>query len=162
LRFLNNTAIIHSTHDQAGYGLIEMRSPTGNETPRHTHRVESEGFFVLKGELNVRIGDRTVPLGPGQFVLAEPGIPHSLVVTSGDPARWLVVTNGHFDQFVTAVAADQDRNRPVNAGTLISIAARFGIDILNPTSASSTGVGCAVRSGNSTLGVEAVIPGATE
>jgi mannose-6-phosphate isomerase-like protein (cupin superfamily) len=141
MRFLNNTAFIHITHEDAGYGLVEMCSQTGNQTPQHTHRVESEGFFVLEGELTVRIGDRPVPLTPGQFVLAEPGIPHSLVVTSGDPARWLVITNGHFDQFVATVAADQDNNRPVNPDTVTAIAARFGIDILKPTPASPTNVG---------------------
>jgi quercetin dioxygenase-like cupin family protein len=138
LRFLSNTAIIHCSRPVAGFGLIEMRGATGNETPRHVHRVESEGFFVLDGTLRLQIGDRTVRLAQGQSTLAEPGVPHALVVESGDPARWLVITNGEFDRFVATVAADDDDTRPTDTQTLKDLAACFGIDILHPTLATAT------------------------
>jgi quercetin dioxygenase-like cupin family protein len=137
LRFLSNTAIILCSQQIARFGLIEMRGATGNKTPRHVHRVETEGFFVLAGALRLQIGDRTVRLGQGQSTLAEPGVPHTLVVESGDPARWLVVTNGDFDRFVATVAAG-DHTLPSDPESLKYVAARFGIDIIDSTPATAT------------------------
>jgi quercetin dioxygenase-like cupin family protein len=135
-RFLSNTVIIHCSQQVTGFGLVEMRGAAGTQTPRHVHRVESEGFFVLDGTLRLQIGDRTIHLDPGQSTLAEPGVPHTLVVESGDPARWLVITNGEFDRFVATVA--DDHSRPTDPETLKDLAARFGIDILHPTPATAT------------------------
>jgi mannose-6-phosphate isomerase-like protein (cupin superfamily) len=128
-RFLSNTALIHCSQQDAGFGLIEMRGATGTQTPLHVHRVESEAFFVLDGALRLRVGDRVVHLDEGQSTLAEPGVPHMVEVERGNPARWLVITNGGFDRFVATVAADQDRIRPADAEALKDVAARFGIDI---------------------------------
>jgi mannose-6-phosphate isomerase-like protein (cupin superfamily) len=115
-----------------------MRGATGSATPRHVHRVESEGFFVLDGTLRLQIGDRTLRLAEGQSTLAGPGVPHTLVVESGNPARWLVITNAEFDRFVASVAGDHDRTRPTEPETLKDLAARFGIDILHPAPDTAT------------------------
>jgi mannose-6-phosphate isomerase-like protein (cupin superfamily) len=138
LRFLSNTASIHCSQQVAGFGLIEMRAAPGTQTPLHVHRVESEAFFVLAGALRLRIGDRSVHLNEGQSTLAEPGVPHAVVVESGDPARWLVITNGGFDRFVSTVATDEDRSRLADPQALRDIAARFGIDIVHSTPATTT------------------------
>ena len=138
-RFLSNTAIIHCSQQVAGFGLIEMHGATGTQTPLHVHRDESEAFFVLDGALRLRIGDRTVHLDEGQSTLAEPGVPHRVVVESGNPARWLVITNGEFDRFVATVGADQDHSRPTDPKVLGEVAARFGIDLIHSTSATATG-----------------------
>jgi quercetin dioxygenase-like cupin family protein len=138
LRFLSNTAIIHCSRQVAGFGLIEMRGTPGNESPRHVHRVETEGFFVLNGTLRLYIGDRTLRLSEGQSTVAEPGVPHTMVVESGNPARWLVITNGEFDRFVATVASDDGNTRRADPETLKDLAARFGIDIIHPIPATAT------------------------
>jgi mannose-6-phosphate isomerase-like protein (cupin superfamily) len=137
-RFLSNTALIHCSQQDAGFGLIEMRGATGTRTPLHVHRVESEAFFVLHGVLRLRIGDRTVRLYEGQSALAQPGVPHTVLVESGNPARWLVITNGGFDRFVATVAAHEDPSRPADPQVLQDVAARFGIDIVPCTPAPTT------------------------
>jgi quercetin dioxygenase-like cupin family protein len=137
-RFLSNTAVIHCCQQVAGFGLIEMRGATGTQTPRHVHRAESEAFFVLDGTLRLCIGDRTVHLDAGQAAVAEPGVPHTVLVESGNPARWLVITNGGFDRFVATVAAEGDRSRLADARAIKDVAARFGIDIVHSTPAPVT------------------------
>jgi mannose-6-phosphate isomerase-like protein (cupin superfamily) len=135
LRFFSNTAIIHSSQRVAGFGLIEMRGSAGTQTPLHVHHDESEGFFVLDGALRLHIGDRTVHLRKGQSTLAESGVSHRVVVDSGNPARWLVITNGEFDQFVATVAdTDDGHPRPTDDRLLKEVAAGFGIDIIDSTS----------------------------
>jgi mannose-6-phosphate isomerase-like protein (cupin superfamily) len=138
LQFLSNTAIIHCSHHVAGFGLIEMRGAAGNQTPPHVHLVESEGFFVLDGTLRLHIGDRAVHLEEGQSTVAEPGVAHTVVVESGNPARWLVITNAEFDRFVATVAADFGRSRPSDPQALTEVAARFGIHIIHSTPATTT------------------------
>jgi quercetin dioxygenase-like cupin family protein len=132
LRFFSNTAIIHCSQRHAGFGLIEMRGAAGTRTPLHVHQVESEAFFVLDGALRLHIGDRTVHLREGQSTLAESGVPHAVVVDSGNPARWLVMTNGEFDDFVATVAADDDEHSQLSHPRLLKdLAAGFGIDIID-------------------------------
>jgi mannose-6-phosphate isomerase-like protein (cupin superfamily) len=57
--------------------------------PLHYHHKLIETFYILSGEVWFRLGDKEVILGPGGFVLASPGTPHSFANRTGEPARML-------------------------------------------------------------------------
>ncbi len=42
----------------------------------HTHEAEDEMFYVLEGELTMRLPDRDVVVGPGQFIVVPRGVEH--------------------------------------------------------------------------------------
>jgi quercetin dioxygenase-like cupin family protein len=69
--------------------LLEFELGPGGEIAPHRHLGQSDSFYVLEGEVEFRVGDQTVTAAPGTFVLAPPGVVHSLRNASEQPARLL-------------------------------------------------------------------------
>lgn len=57
--------------------------------PPHYHRRLIESFYVISGELWIRVGDREVIAGPGSYALVTPGTLHSFGNRSDAPVRFL-------------------------------------------------------------------------
>lgn len=57
--------------------------------PMHIHPVQDEWFFVREGEFDIRIGDDTFHLKPGDSLLAPMGVPHAFANTT-ETGRMLV------------------------------------------------------------------------
>jgi quercetin dioxygenase-like cupin family protein len=110
-------------------GVVDMiEVPAGHMPPLHIHHAEDECFYVLKGEVTFYMPGVERTVGPGEFVLAPRGIPHSYRV-GHEPCHWLVVWQpAGFERFVAAVsrldAPDPER--------LNAIAAEHEIEILGP------------------------------
>ena len=123
----------------AGVVAQARSAATGHQPPPHVHHREDEAFYVLEGELTLHTGDDTVTLRPGAFCNALRGVPHTFRVTSGAPARWLVVSSpAGFDAFVAEFGVPAAaKELPVLDGApdverLVAVAARHGIEILGP------------------------------
>ncbi len=50
------------------YSLLEVEL-VGDGPPQHIHKTEDEAFYVLEGEMNVLVGERTIRATAGSFVL---------------------------------------------------------------------------------------------
>jgi thiamine-phosphate pyrophosphorylase len=55
----------------------------------HTHRVHADVFYVLDGELDLRLGDGTVRVPPGSCVTAPPHLVHGFRNRTDDEVRYL-------------------------------------------------------------------------
>jgi quercetin dioxygenase-like cupin family protein len=79
---LGELLTMYATAEQTGgaFSLMEELLPRGAEPPPHVHRREDESFFVLDGELTVRVGDQTFAAKPGSFVYCPRDVPHLLTV----------------------------------------------------------------------------------
>ena len=76
--------------------------------PLHVHPSFGEGFYVLKGELTFRMEDETVSGGPGTFVFAPRGVPHTFANLSGSRARALIFcAPAGFERYFEWLAAQQ-------------------------------------------------------
>jgi uncharacterized cupin superfamily protein len=77
-----------------GYSVTVV--PSGKRAfPLHNHHVNEEMFFILEGEGEVRIGDKTHPIKKGDFIAHPPGGPetaHQIVNTSENELRYLAVS----------------------------------------------------------------------
>ena len=73
----------------SGISLLELTLEPGGEIPPHLHRGQSDSFYVLEGEVELRVGEQVVSGAPGTFVLSPPGVVHSLRNPSERPARLL-------------------------------------------------------------------------
>src|SRR5215218_1289949 len=64
--------------DTAGaYSIHDNSIPPGSPGPRpHIHRHHEEAFYVLEGELTVRVGPRTITAPAGSFVVVPRGVVH--------------------------------------------------------------------------------------
>jgi len=129
-------ALCLSGKDTGGaYCLLDVGLASGMEVPRHTHTREDEVYFVLDGELEVTVGEKTFVLREGDSLLAPRDIPHKLRNSGNVENRYfLVFSPSGFEEFVmaTAVPAPQDAVAPteppaVAVENVHQLAASFGI-----------------------------------
>jgi quercetin dioxygenase-like cupin family protein len=79
--------------DTAGsYELFEIEAAQDGGIPPHRHDW-AEAYYVLDGRLDVTVGARRHPLGPGDTLTVPPMAAHTFVVTS-DRCRFLAFSLG--------------------------------------------------------------------
>lgn len=78
--------------------------PHGDGPGAHVHHHHSDAFYVLEGELTVRLGDGERPLAAGGFVRIPPNVVHTVRNASGAPVRMLNIhaPGMGFDDYVRA------------------------------------------------------------
>ncbi len=83
------------------FAVVECLLPSGFVPPPHCHRLETETWYVLEGELQIACGDKRWTVGPGAFVCLPRGIPHGFAVSSATPARVLQVSApAQFERYI--------------------------------------------------------------
>ena len=66
--------------------------PGGDPTRGHSHRTIEEIYFVLDGELTIKLGDDVLTLGPRDAVLIPAGTPRSTRNDSDSEAAFLMIS----------------------------------------------------------------------
>lgn len=77
--------------DGGTFEMFEWNGPENSGPPPHAHPW-TESYYVVEGEADVVIGDKTLRARPGCFISVPPGTTHNYRVVSPG-ARFLVVTN---------------------------------------------------------------------
>ena len=107
--FLGGSIHVRVRSEDTGsrFGLIEQVVPAGFPgPPLHVHPDFEETFYVIEGEIAVRVGDEAHDAGPGTVAVVPPGMPHTFANPSDGPARMLVlVTPGGFERYFEALIA---------------------------------------------------------
>jgi len=123
------------------YALWEAVVPPGGGPPPHVHSREEEGFYLLEGEITLRIDDKLLQATPGIFVNMPVGTPHSFKNETDRPAKLLIwVAPAGLEKMFFEVG------QPVASGStiapqptkedidkLLSVAPRYGIEIRLPS-----------------------------
>jgi mannose-6-phosphate isomerase-like protein (cupin superfamily) len=74
------------------YSLHENTLPPGSPGPRpHIHHNHEEAFYVLAGELTLRVGTRTITAPVGSFVLVPRGVVHQPSNPGTQPTNVLLI-----------------------------------------------------------------------
>ncbi len=77
-----------------GYNLTVV-APGKRNCPFHSHRAEEEMFFILEGTGELRYGDKTCPIKPGDIIACPTGGPetaHQIINTGTVEMRYLAVS----------------------------------------------------------------------
>ncbi len=71
----------------------------------HVHKQHVDAFFVLEGELEIRLGDETLTLGPGDCVAAPPDTVHTFGPPGPQGARFVNVhaPSFGFDEYLRSL-----------------------------------------------------------
>ena len=79
--------------DTAGaYSVHDNTIPPGSPGPRpHIHRRHEETFYVLEGELTIRVGSRKIVAPAGSFVVVPRGVVHQPSNPGRQPSRVLII-----------------------------------------------------------------------
>jgi len=135
---LGELLTLYATAEQTGgaFSLMEERLPKGAEPPPHVHRREDESFFLLEGQLTVRVGDQTLRARPGTFVHCPRDVPHALTVESDEVRMLTLCTPGGVERlFVELGEPATSRTLPAHDGApdverIVTLAAHYGAEVL--------------------------------
>jgi quercetin dioxygenase-like cupin family protein len=75
--------------DRPELALLEVVFAPGTGVDPHLHKLHSDSFYVLEGEVELHVGDEVVHGTPGTYVLAPPNVVHWFRNTSDEPVRML-------------------------------------------------------------------------
>ena len=109
--------------DTAGaYSMIEA-NVTGGGPPQHIHKAEEEAFYVLEGEVNIKIGEQTIRGTVGTFVVIPRGTVHTFWNAGPTPSKLLVIFSPPgFEQFFFEADGDEE----------IDMAEKYNIEVVGP------------------------------
>jgi mannose-6-phosphate isomerase-like protein (cupin superfamily) len=112
------------------YSLFEVLSPAGGGVPLHLHRREDEAFYLLAGELLVRVEDYQFRAAAGAFVRFPRGTPHAYRNVGGCPARLLVIVSpGGYERFFEAMSQVKV---PPEMDEVMGVARQFDLEVIGP------------------------------
>jgi mannose-6-phosphate isomerase-like protein (cupin superfamily) len=118
--------------------LFENKSNGNTRTPIHVHAKDDETVYIIEGELTAVIDGQPRRLTAGESMFLPRGIPHQLMNTTGNPARYILIgTPAIFDRFLEESGQERQSNEIVGPptsdeiGRLLHAAPRFGITMLS-------------------------------
>ena len=134
------TFLATGAETNGAYFQVEAFVPPGGGPPPHIHHREDETFYLVEGELEVRLGDETISASAGDFVNIPKGTPHAFVNRGQTPAKMIAtfVPAGieHFFEEALEPATDRHGSPPPLDEALIQriveAAARYDVEMLPP------------------------------
>jgi mannose-6-phosphate isomerase-like protein (cupin superfamily) len=117
--------------DTGGAYTLTEETVIGEGPPQHIHKVEDEAFYVLEGEVGIKIGEQIVQAVPGSFVLVPRGTVHTFGNIGTTPAKVLsIISPAGFEQFFAEVVGDED----IDEETFVAraIAEKYNFEITGP------------------------------
>ena len=112
--------------------------PPGGGPPPHIHRNEDETFYVVEGEMSIRLGESTVAAGAGDFVHVPRGIVHCFKNDGTAVARMILTfTPAGIEEFfeetlerVLEPGLEPPDNHEAVAGRYVEAAPRYGLEFV--------------------------------
>jgi quercetin dioxygenase-like cupin family protein len=129
--------LLSSEETGGGLTLMRITTPAGSGTPPHTHP-GAESLYVLDGELDVHIGDETVPAREGSHFYFPAGTREWFDATT-TASVLLAYTPGGIEKFFAEVGEraltrglPPPSDVPPDFERIIAVAAQHGMDIQPP------------------------------
>lgn len=122
------------------YTLFVNSAEPGGGSPPHIHHQEDEAFFILEGNYEFLLGDKTLELGPGSFLFAPRGIAHASKNVGTTTCRMVVIVSPaglercfeEMGQPVPDSSAPATPSGPPDIEKLIAITQKYGVEMLPP------------------------------
>jgi quercetin dioxygenase-like cupin family protein len=91
-KFFGDTVTIKtpSSETEGAYSFMHWSVPDGASAVPHAHELYEETFYILSGELEVLLGDKTQTASRGDFIRVPAGIRHGFTNQSNDEVTMLV------------------------------------------------------------------------
>lgn len=121
------TLKISNSDTQGQWVMYEATDTANNGAPLHSHPWE-ETFYILDGEVDVRLGNRTVLAQAGTSIYFPENIAHSFRIVS-PTARLLVILPGWSDAFYREVG-EKITTLPPDPDTFQAICATHNVRLI--------------------------------
>jgi quercetin dioxygenase-like cupin family protein len=125
------------------FALIEEIIPPEGGPPLHTHTREDETFYVLEGELEFMVGERTFLATTGSVVYGPRNIPHAFRNVGSAPSRMSVlITPAGLEELYEEVGkrvtdSSSPPEGPPDIEKLLAVNQKYGLEIPPPPGAST-------------------------
>ncbi len=125
-------SLVVGTDTGGAYAVQQQATQPGDGPPLHRHSREDEGFSVLEGEYEFRVGEQTFRAGPGTFVFGPRGIPHTFKCVGPGPGKiQVIISPPGFEAFFEEVDVPA-RQGPPDTGQVVALAGKYGVEFLGP------------------------------
>ncbi len=105
----------------------------GDGPPQHIHKAEEEAFYVLEGEVNIKIGEQTIRGTVGSFVLIPRGTIHTFWNAGPTHAKLLgIFSPPGFEQFFVEVVGDEEVDTATFVERGMAVAEKYNLEIVGP------------------------------
>src|SRR6266496_6226092 len=94
--------------------------------PLHLHRNDDEAWYVLEGDLCVKVGDEDVEVRAGAGVLVPRGTPHTYWNPGPERVRYLLIMTSRIYQLIQDIHATKERT----PSTMQALFNRFDSELL--------------------------------
>jgi quercetin dioxygenase-like cupin family protein len=100
---------VRDDYTGGAYSVHDNIIPPGAPGPRpHIHLNHEEAFYVLEGELTVRVGPQTITAPAGSFVVVPRGVVHQPSNPGTEPTRVLLIFSpAGMDRFFEEAAEER-------------------------------------------------------
>jgi quercetin dioxygenase-like cupin family protein len=88
-RFDRGNRVVTILAETSQLSVLEIEFDASFEVPPHSHDDYVDSFYVLDGEVEFTVGDRTLQAGPGTLVVAPPHVTHGFRTRGPGRARVL-------------------------------------------------------------------------
>jgi quercetin dioxygenase-like cupin family protein len=88
-RFDRGNRVVAILAETPQFSVLEIEFDATFEVPPHSHDDYVDSFFVLDGEVEFTVGDRTLQAGPGTLVVAPQHVRHGFRTHGPGRARVL-------------------------------------------------------------------------
>ncbi|MGB3313431.1 MAG: cupin domain-containing protein [Albidovulum sp.] len=120
------TGVVVGKEDTASeYVISDGLIGPGGFIPDHFHKWEDQTFHILQGQLEAKIGDEFVTVGPGDTIHCPRGVSHYMKNTGGAEARILsyIIPGDWAEDFM----AETSRQNHSGQRDLALIEEQFGV-----------------------------------
>jgi quercetin dioxygenase-like cupin family protein len=140
--FLGTLSMVKASKESTNgrMAVVEMIAPPGFGSPLHVHHREDEWFYVIKGALTVWVDGETSEVPAGSFAYGPRDLPHTFVVSSSAPARFLLGAEpSGFEDFVRELGQEAEALTLAPESVelpsperMTTVAEKYGMEILGP------------------------------
>ena len=117
---------------RGAYSLIEGLV-TGDGPPQHVHLAEEEAFYVLEGEINVKLDDEVVRAKPGSFILVPRGTTHTFWNAGEGVAKLLVLFSPTgMEEYFAEVVGEGGIDTETFISRGMAVAEKYHLEIVGP------------------------------
>ena len=126
------TLKVVSADTDGAFSLLEVEL-NGDGPPQHIHKTEDEAFYVLEGEINVLVGERTVRAKAGTFVRIPRGTRHTFCRVEKKNAKVLAMfTPAGFEQFFDEAVDLDVTDTEAYVAKAKALAEKYNMEIVGP------------------------------
>jgi len=132
--------VFKATGEREGGGptVIEFIAAPGFSTGDHVHSKVEEIFYIVDGEFQIRAGDWSGRVGPGNFVQVPPSIAHGFGNPGTAPATLLLIISpaGVHEEYFRELAVILAKPGPPDTAAIAELRQRYDTVQVSPLTAS--------------------------